>query len=107
MSCGYDLEAFIGETFTLDITYKDGNGDPIDIAADLVTWTVDGMSYTSTGAQEVVIGGGTGQIRLMLTTDQVEDLGIGIFDYSLVLSDAFLPVGEGDTILISGVMQVE
>lgn len=106
MSCGHDVTALIGETFRLDITYKDSLGVPIDISFMTATWTVNAVSYASP-SNEVTIGPGTGEVHLLLTTTQVSVLGSGVYDYQVVLTDPTADPGEGDKILLEGLMQVE
>lgn len=107
MSCGYDLTASLGETFRLTGTYKDGDGVPIDLTGDEIVFTIDGTSYHSDDNLEVQIGSDPGSFHLMLTSTQIDTLGIGIFDYTVVLTQVAFPAGQGDTLLLSGVMQVE
>lgn len=106
MSCGHDVTANLGETFTLDVVYKDSLGVPVDISLYTARWTVNGSIYTSP-SNEVTIGPEAGTIHLLLTTTQVNTLGAGVYDYILVLTNPALPAGEGDKILLEGLMQVE
>lgn len=106
MSCGFDITARIGETLSLTIVYKKEDGTPIDIANDSVILTIGLVTYVSPGA-ELIIGPEPGTIHLMLTTAQVDSFGVTILPYSLKLIDSDVPVGQGDTILLDGLMQFE
>lgn len=106
MSCGFDITAKIGETLSLTIVYKKEDGTPIDIANDSVILTIGDVTYVSPG-NELIIGPEDGTIHLMLTTQQVDSFGVVILPYVLKLVDSNLPFGQGDTILLDGLMQFE
>lgn len=106
MSCGYDLTAKIGETLTFTIVYKLSDDTPIDIAADSVTWKIGATSYASPSL-EVVVGPEPGTVHFLLTTDQVTAYGVSVQPYVVTLIDSAVPAGQGDLILLDGLIQFE
>lgn len=108
MSCGTDLTAKHGETFVQDLLYTDSLGVPVDISVNfIVTWTVHGVAYASNTDPEVVIGPGTGEIHLMLATQDVDDITLRVVNYMVLLTDTSVGPGLGDKILLEGLLEVE
>jgi len=106
MACGYDMTARLGETLSFVIIYKKADDTPIDIAADTVTWTIDDVTFSSP-SDEVTIGPEVGTIHFRLTTPQVDAYGATILPYTIKVIDSAVPAGQGDLILLDGLIQFE
>lgn len=110
MACStYMLEPCPGETFRLQVIYKDTNGVVVNLTGWDVTWTIeaDGDATVIVAPDaRLTVTPLAGQIDLMLTTDDVEDLAGLTTSYSLLGTNTALPAGEGDYTILEGRIDV-
>jgi hypothetical protein len=104
MSAGiHNITVEVGATFRLNVTWKDGNGDPIDLTGyearmqfrKKFSSTTTIMSFTS-GAGTIVLGGADGTVAvkgIATLTETITDK-FGVYDLELIA-----PNGDVDRIL--------
>lgn len=102
------LEPCVGETFRLRATYKDPNGQPINLTGWTISWTITATTGTVvyTFPNHVVVDPLLGQIDLMLTSDEVEDYEGVTTSYTLRGTDPLAIPGEGDHNILEGRIRV-
>lgn len=105
MASNYDFTIYQGSTFSRTITYKDNNGDPVDLTGYTarlqvrISYDSDVLLELTTENGGIELGGALGTIRLLASASDTADL-----DFSKARYDLELVSGSTVTRLLMGLV---